>query len=89
LAHRRQAALLREHAGQWGWAQHPGRGAHRDKGWYSAVSEACPRYLAGVELPEGIWPRRNNAATLTEVEMTHWPESIRALVKAKDPRLVG
>jgi hypothetical protein len=86
LTHRRQGQLLREHAGEWGWALHPGRGAHRDKGWYAAISEAAPNYL-GVELPESVWPRRGNGATLTEPEMTHWPESIRALIKARDPRL--
>jgi hypothetical protein len=86
LTHRRQGTLLREHAGEWGWALHPGRGAHRDKGWYQAISEAAPNYL-GVELPESAWPRRYNGCTLTEPEMTHWPASIRTLVKAKDRRL--
>lgn len=88
LTHTRQAALLRQHAGQWGWARHVGRGAHRDKGWYSAVAEAAPNYL-GTTLPESLWPRRGNADTLTEPEMTHWPASIRALVKARDPRLTA
>jgi hypothetical protein len=86
LTHTRQAQLLREHAGKWGWAQHVGRGSHRDRGWYTAISEAAPGYL-GVEIPADIWPRRNNDTTLTEVELTHWPASIRALAKAKDPRL--
>jgi hypothetical protein len=85
LTHTRQATLLREHAGEWGWSQ-TGGNVHRDKGWYQAISEAAPNYL-GVELPEDVWPRRNNPDTLTEPEMSHWPESIRALVKAKDPRL--
>jgi hypothetical protein len=86
LTHRRQAALLAEHTGERGWIKHPGRGDHRDKGWYHAISEAAPNYL-GAELPEDIWPKRNNENTLTEVEMTHWPGSIRDLIKAKDKRL--
>ena len=86
LTHRRQAALLREHKGEWGWAQHVGRGAHRDKGWYSAIAEAAPNYL-GVEVPADVWPKRNNPDTLTEPEMTHWPMSIRHLAEAQDPRL--
>lgn len=86
LTHTRQATLLAENAGVWGWARHPGRGSHRDKGWYTAISEACPNYL-GHELPESAWPKRYSDATLTEPEMTHWPASIRALVKRRDPRL--
>ena len=88
LTHRRQAALLREHKGEWGWAQHVGRGAHRDKGWYSAIAEAAPNYL-GVEVPADVWPKRNNPDTLTEPEMTHWPMSIRHLAEAQDPRLTA
>lgn len=84
LTHARQAQILREHP-KWKAT----RGAHRDLGWYSAVAEACPRYL-GVELPQSSWPKgpRTPNTTLTEVEMTHWPESLRALVKANDPRLL-
>ena len=88
LTHRRQAMLLRENAGTRGWIQHPGRGSHRDKGWYQAISEAAPNYL-GIEIPEHVWPKRGSETTLTEPEMTHWPESLRALVKARDPRLVA
>jgi hypothetical protein len=82
LTHARQAQLEREH----GWKRT--RGDHRDLGWYAAVAEACPRYL-GVDLPRSIWPTgpRTRKGTLTEVEMTHWPDSIRALVDADDPRL--
>jgi hypothetical protein len=82
LTHARQAQLLREH----GWKMK--RGAHRDLGWYTAVAEACPRYL-GVELPLSSWPTgpRTRKSTLTEVEMTHWPHSLRELATANDPRL--
>jgi hypothetical protein len=82
LTHARQAQLLREH----GWKFR--RGHHRDLGWYTAISEACPRYL-GVQLPRAIWPTgpRTRKGTLTEVEMTHWPSSIRQLEIEKDPRL--
>ena len=47
LTHARQAQLLREHGSEKGWERKRG-GVHRDRGWYTAVSEACPRYL-GVE----------------------------------------
>jgi len=87
LTHIRQAQLLREHKGEWGWSQ-TGGNVHRDKGWYAAIAEACPNYL-GVELPESVWPKRNNPDTLTEPEMSHWPASIRDLVEADDPRLVA
>jgi hypothetical protein len=82
LTHARQAQLLREN----GWKMK--RGAHRDLGWYTAVAEACPRYL-GVELPRASWPTgpRTPKGTLTEVEMTHWPGSLRALAMENDPRL--
>jgi hypothetical protein len=87
LTHARQAQLLREHAGEAGWEiKRPG--AHRDRGWYAAVSEACPNYLE-LELPPCLWPTgpRTRPGTLTEVEMTHWPQSIRALMAMDDPRL--
>jgi hypothetical protein len=86
LTHARQAQLLRDHAGQKGWKMK--RGAHRDLGWYSAVAEACPHYL-GVELPRASWPTgpRTREGTLTEVEMTHWPSSLRMLAQSNDPRL--
>lgn len=83
LTHARQAMLLREH----GWEMK--RGAHRDLGWFTAVAEACPRYL-GVQCPQSSWPTgpRTRQGTLTEVEMTHWPESLRALAAVDDPRLL-
>ena len=83
LTHVRQAQLLREHSD---WKAT--RGAHRDLGWYTAVSEACPKYL-GVDCPRSSWPTgpRTRAGTLTEVEMTHWPGSLRALALENDSRL--
>lgn len=86
LTHARQAALQRAHQGERGWTSK--RGAHRDLAWYTAVSEACPKYL-GFELPSSLWPKgpRTPKSTLTEVEMTHWPESLRWLQLENDPRL--
>ena len=68
MSHTRQVLLLKAH----GWPQP--RGAHRDKGWFTAVSEAAPNYLS-VELPASVWPTgsRTRKETLTEVEMAHWP----------------
>ena len=84
LTHIRQAQLLLEH----GWEQT--RGAHRDLAWYTAVAEACPHYLE-VECRRSSWPTgprpRKGANTLSEVEMTHWPKSLRVLAKEEDPRL--
>ena len=84
LTHVRQAQLLQEN----GWGKT--RGAHRDPGWYTAIAEACPRYL-GVECPRSSWPTgpraRKGSNTLTEVEMTHWPTSLRLLVDENDARL--
>lgn len=88
LTHARQAQLLREHAGEKGWERGKRPGAHRDRGWYAAIAEACPQFL-GIELPASLWPTgpRTREGTLTEVEMTHWPQSIRALMVEHDPRL--
>ena len=79
LTHTRQVLLLKAH----GWPQP--RGAHRDKGWFTAVSEAAPNYLS-VELPASVWPTgsRTRKETLTEVEMAHWPRSIRRLIEQQD-----
>jgi hypothetical protein len=87
LTHARQAQLLREHGSEKGWERKRG-GVHRDRGWYTAVSEACPRYL-GVEFPPSSWPTgpRTRKGTLTEVQATHWPNAFRALVEEGDPRL--
>jgi hypothetical protein len=87
LTHARQAQLLQEHRDEWAWkVMRPG--THRNLGWYTAVSEACPRYL-GVECPPSSWPTgpRTRKGTLTEVDMTHWPDSLSALARADDPRL--
>jgi hypothetical protein len=86
LTHARQAQLQRDHNGEKGWTST--RGAHRDLAWYTAVSEACPKYL-GFELPASLWPRgpRTPKSTLTEVEMTHWPDTIRLLALSRDERL--
>jgi hypothetical protein len=84
MTHARQAQLLRQHG------RPMTRGAHRDLGWYSAIAEAAPRYL-GVEVPRHVWPRgprsRRDQGRLTEVEMTHWPTSLRQLAREGDPRL--
>jgi hypothetical protein len=82
LTHARQHELMCKHV----WKRT--RGVHRDRGWYTAISEACPNYL-GFALPPALWPTgpRTRAGTLTEVEMTHWPESIRDLKQSDDPRL--
>jgi hypothetical protein len=86
LTHARQGQLQREHEGEKGWTSK--RGAHRDLAWYTAVSEACPNYL-GFELPPALWPKgpRTPKSTLTEVEMTHWPGSLRMLALSGDERL--
>jgi hypothetical protein len=88
IEHARQAQLLRGHRDEDGWSVT--RGAHRDRAWYTAIAEACPGYL-GVECPPSSWPTgpraRKGANTLTEVDMTHWPESLRRLANAGDPRL--
>lgn len=85
LTHIRQAQLLREHD-DWKVT----RGAHRDLAWYTAIAEACPSYL-GVECPRSSWPTgprmRKGENTLTEVQMTHWPESLQTLAWMDDPRL--
>jgi hypothetical protein len=60
LTHARQAQLLREH----GWEMK--RGAHRDLGWYTAVAEACPRYL-GVEMPRSAPGQSARVAAKTRV----------------------
>jgi hypothetical protein len=83
LTHARQAQLMKANGWMFG-----SRGVHRDRGWYTAISEAAPRYL-NVEVPEALWPKGQRAqkGRLTETALTHWPASIRDLVEAKDPRL--
>jgi hypothetical protein len=94
LTHHRQDILLARH----GWPQSRSRGVHRDAGWYSAISEAAPRYL-GVAFPESLWPKQKSVRVkgqvtkvdepwrMTEVEATHWPDSFRPLIAAQDKRL--
>ena len=88
LTHARQGRLLREHQGESGWEIGKRRGAHRDRGWYGAVADACPRYF-DVELPSSCWPTgpRTRSGTLTEFEMTRRPKSLRDLAAVGDPRL--
>jgi hypothetical protein len=83
LTHARQAQVMKAN----GWTR-KGRGTHRDKGWYTAIAEAAPKYL-DVEVPKAAWPKgwRPRKGGLTEPEMTHWPEAIRTLVEGSDPRL--
>jgi hypothetical protein len=67
------------------------RGVHRDRGWFGAVSEAAPRYL-GASFPPAIWPKQkapDQELRITEVEVTHWPQSFRRLIANGDPRLVS
>jgi hypothetical protein len=92
LTHHRQDSLLARYR----WPQN--RGVHRDKGWYTAIAEAAPRYL-GVAFPASVWPKlksqRQNGSVikladpdrLTEPEVTHWPHSFRALIAVRDIRL--
>ena len=84
LTHIRQAQLQHQH----NWDEGI-RGVHRNRAWYSAISEACPNNLGGLQLPPSVWPTgsRTKRGTLTEVEMTHWPESLRSLSHARDERL--
>lgn len=51
-------------------------------------AEAAPKYL-GVTFPQTSWPTgaRTRRGTMTEVNMTHWPESLRRLAEAGDERL--
>jgi hypothetical protein len=86
LTHARQDQLLREHRGEKEWEKT--RGVHRDLGWYTAIAEACPRYL-GVEFPRSSWPTgpRTREGTLTEVQVNYWPGSLRDLALMSDPRL--
>jgi hypothetical protein len=85
LTHHRQRQLR---AGDPSLGERKRGGAHRTADWFAAVAEAAPRYL-GIEVPEAIWPTgaRTRKGTLTEVEMTHWPDSLRMLRDTGDPRL--
>jgi hypothetical protein len=70
----------------------PTRGPHRCRSWYEAVATAAPAVL-GVEIPAECWPLKKSArrngkvvkiipeGTVSEVEMTHWPGSIRCALQ--------
>jgi hypothetical protein len=82
LTHNRQTVILGTHeiTGT--------RGTHRDRGWYAAITEACPRYL-GVAFPESLWPNRKSVregksvrkevtpGRLDEPTVCHWPMAMR------------
>lgn len=99
LTHARQGQILRDQHIR----VNASRGDHRDRGWYQAISEAAPKYLGveipesiwprtksvRVKADDGrtVVRKRTVPATLTEVDMTHWPESIRNLRDSGDTRL--
>ena len=75
------------------------RGPHRCKSWYQSITLASP-FVCGVNIDgickpfksvrEGKKIHKNaNPESLTEVELTHFPESLISLAKAKDKRLEG
>ena len=75
------------------------RGPHRCRSWYDAITKASP-YICGVDVQGICKPftskresgrviKFNNPASLTEVELTHWPDSIYELIENKDSRLKG
>ena len=84
MTHMRQVQLMNRN----GWRRIQSRGAHRDRGWYSAIVEACPTYL-GVELPASSIPAgpRTRKGAIDEKILTHWPHALRELVEQGDPRL--
>lgn len=75
------------------------RGPHRCKSWYQAITLASP-FVCGVDI-EGLCKplksvrdgskitKERNPASLTEVELTHFPESIIELARKEDKRLDG
>ena len=75
------------------------RGPHRCKSWYDSVTKASP-YVCGVNIDGLCKPKKSvreggrvfkidNPTSLTEVELTHWPESVIDLAEQNDPRLQG
>jgi len=75
------------------------RGAHRCKSWYESITQASP-FLTGVDITglcrpliskriDGKVRKIQNPSSLTEVELTHFPDSIIKLALAKDERLSG
>lgn len=73
------------------------RGAHRCRSWYDAITKASP-FVTGVDIDGICKPLKservgnivrkvNNPDSLTEVELTHFPNSIFKLVDDDDSRL--
>lgn len=73
------------------------RGAHRCRSWYDAIAKASP-FVTGVDIDgickplisvrEGNSVKKvSNPDSLTEVELTHFPNSIFKLLKENDKRL--
>ena len=73
------------------------RGPHRCKSWYDSITLASP-YICGVNIEGLCKPLKSvregasvykvkNPASLTEVELTHFPESIIKLAKEEDHRI--
>lgn len=73
------------------------RGSHRCKSWYKAITRASP-FVCGVNIGELCKPLKSvrdggnvrkvpNEISLSEVELTHFPDSIFYLIKKKDARL--
>lgn len=75
------------------------RGPHRCRSWYDAITYASP-FVCGVDIDGLCNPLRSvregrrvtkvqSEASLSEVELTHWPDSVIRLAKNKDHRLEG
>lgn len=74
------------------------RGPHRCKSWYESIRKASP-YVCGVDVSDILKPLKSirvrdkikkvrNELSLTESEITHWPNSIVELVDSKDQRIM-
>ena len=74
LTHHRQAILLARNL----WIPNARRGVHRDKGWYSAIKEASPRYL-GVPFPESARPKMKSKRKGDTVIKTQEPSRSQKL----------
>lgn len=75
------------------------RGAHRCRSWYDAITKASP-FVTGVDIDGICKPLKServgnnvrkvsNPESLTEVELTHFPDSIFKLIKKKDNRIIN
>jgi len=73
------------------------RGPHRCKSWYQAIIKASP-YVCGVDIASLCKPLKSvrvgkkvkkikNKNSLTESELTHWPQSIIDLLNKNDNRI--